>query len=508
MRLDGALSIASVSLRNIDTQLGLVSNNVANAGTPDYTAEVGRQESIVAGGQGLGVRTDAAGRAIDLALQRSVFQQDTVVAGLTTTTNGLSAIDAVLGTPGQGNDLGSLLGKMGDAFSALLGDPSNASRQAAIVSAAGALTSGINGTSDAYTRQRQAAQNDIVGAVAAANEQLSQIGSLSNRIVAAQSGGQSTADLENLRDAAVHTLGGLLSIKTLVHSNGDLAVFTASGSQLSTRATTGPLQTSAATIGSGAYYPGGGIPAVTLNGVDITSQLQGGKLGASIVLRDKTLPGFQGELDEFSQSLASRFDAQGLALFTDPTGAVPANGGKPAQAGYVGFSGSIQVNPAISANPALIRDGSHDVAGSATGASAFTVNPAGGPAGFTALIGRILTYALGSEAQSGVAQPVPAASGLGPDGSLGAPYLPGTTLAGHIGALVSAQAGVSAAASGQLSTEQTVQTTLSSRLNAVSGVNMDTEMAHMLQLQNAYQANARIISSVQSMFNDLLQAIR
>ena len=60
-------------------------------------------------------------------------------------------------------------------------------------------------------------------------------------------------------------------------------------------------------------------------------QLTGGQLGANITLRDTTLPTYQAELDEFSQNLASRFSAQGLTLFSDPTGNVPAGGGMPVQ---------------------------------------------------------------------------------------------------------------------------------------------------------------------------------
>src|SRR4051794_38437410 len=176
MSLDAALSIARVSLANVNAQLSLVSNNVANASTPDYTKEVGNQQSVVAGSQSMGVRTEAATRAIDLALQQSVFQQGTTIAGLTTTTGSLQTIDALQGTPGQGNDLGSLLGKVQGAFSTLLGDPSSSPQQSAVLSAAGNLTNGINQLSDAYTRQRQAAQTDIVTTVSGINTTLAQIG--------------------------------------------------------------------------------------------------------------------------------------------------------------------------------------------------------------------------------------------------------------------------------------------------------------------------------------------
>lgn len=507
MSLDGALSIATASLLNINAQLGLVANNVANASTPDYTREVGNQQSLVAGAQPMGVHTEAATRAIDLALQQSAFQQDATVAGLTTTTSHLQAIDALQGTPGQGNDLGSLLGKVEGAFSTLLGDPSNGARQSAVVSAASNLTNGINALSDAYTNQRRAAQTDIVAAVSSINDNLSLIGSLSDKILVARTADLSTADLENQRDAAVHALGRIVGIKTLNQANGDLIVTTTSGTQLPTRSRTGPLLTSDASIGPGASPVGGGIPAITMGGVDVTNQLQGGRLGADLTLRDSTLPTFQGELDEFAFSLASRFDAQGLALFTDPNGNVPSGGGAPAQSSYVGFAAEVQVNPAIVANLALVRDGTHDVAGSSTGASAFSVNPAGGPAGFTALINRVLDFAMGTQAQTGVAQSAAATTGLGPDGTLNAPYAAPASLADHAAALVSAQSGVSAAATGQLSIEQTVQTTLTSRLNAASGVSMDTEMAHMIQLQNAYGANARVISTMQTLFTQLLQTV-
>ena len=507
MSLASALSIASGGLRNINAQLGLVSNNVANANTPDYSVETANQQSLVAGTQPLGVQTEAATRAINFAMQQAAFQQDTVVSGLTTTTTSLQQLDALQGTPGQGSDLGSLLGKVQSSFATLLGDPANAAQQSAVVSAAGNLTGTINRLSDGYTQQRQAAQNDIVTQVSNMNADLNQIGILSNQITATQISGLSVATLENQRDAVVHSLGNIVGIKTLAQPNGDLIVTTASGSELPTRGIANPIQTTGATIGAGASYAGGSIPAITLGGVDITRQLQGGSLGADLTLRDSTLPTFQAELDEFSYSLASQVSAQGLTLFSDSNGNVPAGGGPPVQSTYVGFASEIQVNPAVIAAPSLVRDGTQDIAGSPTGASPFTTNPAGGPAGFTTLINRILDYALGTAAQTGVPQPASNTAGLGPDGTLNAPYTAPPTLAANAAALVSAQAGVSTAATGRLSSEQALQATLNTNMTAVSGVNMDTQMSFMLELQNAYGANARIISTVQAMFTQLLQMV-
>ena len=53
-------------------------------------------------------------------------------------------------------------------------------------------------------------------------------------------------------------------------------------------------------------------------------------------------------------------------------------------------------------------------------------------------------------------------------------------------------------------TQQTAVTALNQRLDSEYGVNVDEEMARLLELQNAYSANARIISAVQDLMSKLL----
>lgn len=508
MSLDSALSIASGGLANVNAQLALVSHNVANASTPSYAVETLDTQSLTADGVGMGVLTGPAISNVDQALQDQVLQQNSSVASLQTTQTALQSLDAISGTPGQGSDLGSLLGKLQDAFSTLLNDPSNATQQSAVVSSATTLAQGINTLSSGYSTQRQNAENGIVAAVSAVNNTLTTIGSLSNQIITLQSQGQSTADLTSQRDAAVQSLSHLLNVNVLQQSNGGIIITTASGVTLPTNATSGPLSVDPANVQPGSYYPGGGIGGITLGGVDVTSQLTGGQLGANITLRDTTLPTYQAALDEFSQNLASRFSAQGLTLFSDANGNVPAGGGSPAQSGYVGFASEIQVNPAVQTNPALVRDGTTMIAGSPTGASAFTPNPSGGPQGFATLITRILNNALGADAQSDVAQPASQTTGLGATGTLNAPFATPATLADFASSLTGAQAADSANITSQLTTQQAVQTTLSNQLSTQSGVNMDQQISLMIQLQNSYGANAKVIGAVQSMFTTLLQAVQ
>ena len=505
MGLGAALSIATSSLANVSSQLSLVSHNVANADTPGYVAETATQQSETVDGLGLGVVTGPVTREIDTALQAQAFQQASTVAGLQTTQTALQAIDAVQGTPGQDGDIASLLGGLQDQFSTLLNDPSSQTQQEAVVSSAGTLAQTINALSSTYTSQRQTAQNNIVSEVATINTTLGTIGQLSAQIVTLKSGGGSTADLENQRDQAVQQLEQLVDVNTLVQPNGDMLITTAGGAALPIHGSADPLSTGTANVQPGTSYPGGGIPAITLDGADVTGQLTGGQLGANITLRDTTLPTYQAELDEFSQNLASRFSTQGLTLFSDPTGNVPAGGGSPVQSGYVGFASEIQVNPAVQASPSLVRDGTN---ASTPPAAVFTPNPAGGPAGFSALIDNVLTYTLGADAADGVPQPPSNTTELGPSGTLNAPYATPATLGDEATNLVASQAQDSANTTSQLSTEQAVQTTLNNTLSASTGVNMDTEMSLMIQLQNAYGANAKVIAAVQSMWTQLIGAVQ
>jgi flagellar hook-associated protein 1 FlgK len=508
MGLDSALSIATSGLANIHARFAVISQNIANANTPGYMAEVSNQEALTAGGQGLGVLTRPATLQIDQALQSSALAQNATVTGLTTTQTALQAIDAVLGTPGSGSDIGSLLGKLQDGFSTLLTDPGNQTQQNAVVSAATTLAQGINSLNTAYATQRQGAEDDLVSAVGTLNSTLARIGQLNTQIVTLNQTAQSTADLENQRNAAVQTLSGLINIKTTRQPNGVLLVFTPTGLSLPTDGSqngSGPFSIPAESTQPELFYPGGGLSGITLNGLDVTSQMQGGQIGADIALRDTTLPTAQAELDEFAYGLSTRFDAQGLTLFTDASGKLPTGSGSPVQGGYVGYAATIQVNPKVTQTPSLVRDGIDN-----SGTSTANTN---GLAGFTGVISQVLDYTFGSDEASGVLwssinQYKLDTSGLGPGGTLAAPFGTQATLADYATAMVSAQSQASATTTNDLTNAQALQTSLNTKIASVSGVNMDTEMSQMIALQNAYSANARIIAAVHSMFNQLLQAVQ
>ena len=161
----------------------MVSQNVANAGTPGYARQVLGQSSLAAEGQGMGVRTGVAGRQIDLQLQSAALRQGAAVSGLQVRQAALARIEAAHGTVGADDDLPALLGKLDAAFSALASDPASQPAQSGAVDAARTLTRQVNALHATYATARQEAQDAVVAGVATANGALREIGVLSARIV-------------------------------------------------------------------------------------------------------------------------------------------------------------------------------------------------------------------------------------------------------------------------------------------------------------------------------------
>lgn len=489
MTIGSTLSNAASGLSSIAQQLAVVSQNVANAGSAGYARETVATSALTAGGAGFGVLTGPATRTVDQALQTALFQQYGDVAGQQTTKTALAAIDATQGTTAAGNDLASQLGALANAFTTLNAAPDNQAQQIATVDAAKTLAAGINALGNAYQTGRQTAQNAVVSDVAKLNTALQAIGTVSAQIVAAKSAGRSTADLESQRDAQEQVAAQLAGIRFLPQSTGAVLAVAGTGSLVNLASTTGPFAVAGATMGASAAGP-----ALTLSGIDVTLQMTSGSIGANLQLRDTTLPLAQAGIDLFAKTLANRFDDQGLRLFTNPAGQPPSPTGSPSAAADVGFALVMQVNPAVTANPSSVRDGTTVSSGGQA------VNPATGPAGYTALINRVTAGTFGTQA-------APATAGLGAAGTLLLPYQPSSTLAGFAANMLATQSQASSDATDALATAQALQTTLQAKVQDSSGVSVDAELSNMITLQNAYGANAKVITAVQSMWTQLLNAV-
>jgi flagellar hook-associated protein 1 FlgK len=132
----------------------------------------------------------------------------------------------------------------------------------------------------------------------------------------------------------------------------------------------------------------------------------------------------------------------------------------------------------------------------------------GGPAGFVTLIDRILSFTFGETSASGASWGGFATSGLGPDGTLSSPFGSPRTIEDYTGLVTASQTSDSAAATSALETAKQFSEGLEARFNRESRVDVDSEMASLIQLQNAYAANARVMTTAQSMWTTLFESVR
>ena len=515
MSLDAALSIARGGLSHIQRQLAQSADNVANAGTAGHTRKSVEGRAAVAGTASFGVRSLEAQRDVDAAVVGSMNDARSAQAAAAAREAILQPIERAQGDPALGESVADLTGALRTTFIALRESPEEQPQQRLVVSAAQELATRYNEVSDAVGAARQGAHDGMVRDVGTLNAALRQVAKLNEQIVPLAAQGLSTATLEDQRDTAIASVSEILEVKVVPGGDGSVALIGRGGLSLPLRTQGDPFSLANATIGPEAYHGTsaagvpGSIPGVMLDGLDVTGKLAGGRVAEYAKLRDEDLPLQQAELDVSASALASRLGAQGLRLFTGPAGTVPdlmQPYGDPAS-GMLGFAGSIRVSASVVADPSTVRDGNTAVAAGAGGALGFTPNPVNGPAAFGVLIDRVLNYSFGAQVSPTAAQANLPAAGLGPTGTLRSRLGGGRTLEDYAGRLVANHTADRAAATAAKEQAGSLLGGLQQRFNDRSGVNVDSEMAAMVTLQNAYAANARIMSTVQSMY-DALFAIR
>jgi flagellar hook-associated protein 1 FlgK len=165
-----------------------------------------------------------------------------------------------------------------------------------------------------------------------------------------------------------------------------------------------------------------------------------------------------------------------LPLFLD--GSTPVTGAlTSAGSQTTGLAGRITVNPALVASPASL------VAYASNTAAADNTRP---DFLLSQMTGASLTYS--------------PTTGIG---SAQQPY--SGTLGNYLSAVISQQSQSATAATNLQEGQDTVVSALQQSFNNQSGVSIDTELSNLIALQNAYGANARVMSTIQQMMTTLLQ---
>lgn len=480
LSLSNALSGLTVTRRGVD----VVSSNVANALTEGYAARELLTSTRVIGGEGAGVKIDGIGRRVDPVLTGERRAAQASVGQSETRAGALAGIESAIGNPTEPGSLTERIAALEAALVTASSRPDSTIRLDDVVTAAGSVVDQVRSLADAVATARQDADSAIARDVETINTALVEIQDLDTRIFTLGHGDRDVTALLDQRQSAVDRIASLVPIRELPRDGGKIALVTEGGALLYDERPLTLGFTPRPAIQPDFTLAAGDLSGLTLNGLPVTtggdqSIFRGGALAAHFALRDEIMPGVQSALDSVARDLVERFQDPALdtslavgdpGLFTDGGAAfVPAD--------EIGLSGRLELNALVDPDQGgeswRIRDG--------LGAAA--PGDVGNATLLNALVDRL-----------GLAR----APASGP-------------FAGTSRSLSGLAAEFLSFVSGARQTEERVATYDNARLEALrseelrNGVDTDAELQRLLQLEQAYAANAQVIRTLDELMNDLLR---
>jgi flagellar hook-associated protein 1 FlgK len=469
----GLQSIVSCNISNAQNTTGYVSTKVANLVTgSNGAATIQSVRNLTNATLFNAALSSTSANAAAQALSDGVSQLQQTVSDATSTTDSKTAAQSP----------STLLQALASALQAYSASPQSDSTGAAVAAAAQNLANGLNSAGDEVQSVRETADQDMVNSVANINKLLLRFQDVNNTIVKGTASGADISDALDQRDSILQNLSNEIGITTTTGSNGSMAIYTDSGATLFDtvpRSVTMTATTtySALTVGAAVYVDG-----VPVTGFNAVMPIQSGALAGLSKLRDTVATQYQAQLDSIAGGLVNAFaetdaatgaQAPGLFTYAGAT-SVPGSSLVSGLAGMIRVSSA--VNPTQGGNVELIRDGGIN-------GSSYVQNTSGA-AGYSSLIQQDIS-ALGSPMSFF------SAGGLSTSESL-------TSYASDSASWLNGQY---QSASNDATYQKTLLTQASQALSNATGVNIDDQMSKMLDLENSYQASAKLISTINTMFS-------
>lgn len=444
MSFSAIRSAASSALSASQVRMQLASANIANADTDGYAVKTATQVTTLSGGQASGVAITAISSNVDKYLLADLVGATSELGAATASDDMAQSLQALLGSTssdsGSGTSIAQSLADLETAASELADSSSSETLQAALVSALDATANQLNTLSSSIQSLRQDADGQIADAIDTVNVALETIAELNTKIVAAKGAGDSTADLEDQRNTALQQVAQYIDVEYYVSSSGMMRVSTSDGTTLADSSAREIQYSAAGTVNADTTFS-----AISVGGKDISSEIEGGAIGALLTARDETLVAAQDELDELAANLIAGVNA--VADVLEGTDAR-----------------SISVLSDVVDDPSSVASSASALYGALTGTVDF--DAAG-------------TIAAGSR-----------------------------TLADYATLIVGKVATAASAASAKLDSAETAQSTLQSEMDSASGVNLDEETAKLSELEQYYAVAAQILTTLNAMFDSLLETVQ
>jgi len=488
MSLSSASVSALRSLGVISDQISITSRNIAGAGVVGVSEKIARLSPGDTGVELLGVT-----RAENAALFRNLLSANSEQESAKAISDALSRLDLALGLSDAMNSRSPAIqiSRLSDALRAYSATPQDPTAAQIVLSTAQDVVASLHDASSATQDERRRADQMIAEEVADVNRLLAQFATLNESVVKSTAGRQDVADVLDQRDNILRELSTKIGISIGRRPNNDMVLYTDAGATLfETTPRKVSFQETAnllpGMIGADVYIDGARV-----TGAGAPLALQSGSVFGLVKIRDELAPQYQSQLDEIARGLVVSYAEQ------DQSGA-----GGPALPGLFTYAGattvptatlipglSSQIDLAATVDPLQgdVLDRLRD--GGISGNSAYVYNPAQAPAYAERII------ELANTATS--IQNFDPAAGLGSTGSL-------MTFSAASNGWVSAQRkqidGVAT-----YYDEMVSQTTQA--LSNATGVNLDEQMSKMLALETSYQASAKLLQVLNSMYDTLFSAI-
>ena len=552
--LNTTLNIGVQALDAAQAELDATSNNISNVNTPGYTeevAEVSEDPLNLSGNEitGGGVTTEGIQSVQDELLDLQIQQQISAQSSANTESASLQQIQTYFTT--TGTDIASALTTFSNSLDALSASPTSTATQQSVLSSGQDLAEAFNTTANGLTSAQSSANGLVTTSIAQINSLTQQIAQLNGQVEQLTNSGQNDSSAEDQLNESVQQLSGLTGISVTQSQSGD-TILTGNGSPLVMGTQSFTLQT---TTGSNGFQQ-----VLDSNGTDITSTLSGGQLGGAIQMRDQTIPGMLAQLN----SLASQFST---SFNSAQTQGLDSNGNQGQNFFTVSSSlDNAAASMAVSiTNPALLAinsvgnsNGNSNVANlsavlsqalpssSATSSGGTPSVPLAANTPLTdgsvtsisdGLTGQTFSFTAGATStiaslQTAIASAV-AAGTLSPGTGLsfnaaGEAVIStatagdtlqvstndtvlgqfnstsGMTPANAYASLVFDVGNAASNASTQYTALGKTLLQLTDQQSSVTGVNVDDETANLIRFQTAYQAGARIVSTIQQLNTDAL----
>ncbi|MCZ0960539.1 flagellar hook-associated protein FlgK [Paracoccus benzoatiresistens] len=477
--LGNALSGLTATARGTET----VAANIANASTPGYARRDLAVSAQTAGGNAGGVRVDGVTRAVNASVLSESRLAEAARANAATRLDFATRIEEAVGIAGNTGSLGSALSDFRTALSSAASRPDDDIRLTQVVDKATALADRLNAASDEVQAARSAADQAIASDIATLNKSLAQVADLNRKIAVLEADGSDPSSLYDQRQGIIGEIAKIVPVQEVTRTAGAVALFTAEGAVLLDGTMPTELSFTAAGQVTADRTAGSGLSMLVQNGAELTqSQMKlyaGGSLAANFAIRDELAPAAQDLLDDIALDLHGRLanpavdptlTASSAGLFTDGDARASA-------ADKTGLAGRISVNDAVVES---------------AGGEAWRIRAGLGAATPGAVGDASLLVAMSDALDAATT----ATAGTGFSGK--------ASLADRLGAVESRIATTRVNAQSEAAVINSQADTITSRL-AADGVDSDAEMQKLLQYEQAYAANARVIQAIQTMMDQILE---